>query len=468
MPKIYGATLLNDIDHPGFSKITGSGVWWGTIANCLSNYNTLNDRLQIAGYTYLNSQARKSFDSVAGFWEMNKDDIPLVNGKGVSLASFVTRSEIIGMNNNYPSVKVGWVNENNIDRKLPVRWNEAGMKKLGSLGGHEGSANDINDVGQIVGYTLDINGNKRAFLWTEGAGQLIGQSQFVDLGTLGGRNSEAIAVNNTGQVVGWAEDETGQRRPFLWPASGMGGILSNLRMKDLLIDPFKSGIALDINEGGHVIGSVGEFGEPSIEGFFWSPETGTQLLPGTGGPTTVAQAINNNDEIVGYSFDAAKRMNPVIWENFQLFNLNDFVVNNYTWLKLYNAIDINADGNIVCSGQAGDKNGIAVSVLLSELYVHHLFPPQFYRRNFEFMGGMQDAFRGPVTTPDGQIVHIKPPGSLYKKRDDANLLMMMAKSALSLNDRELRKKAFSWLMKSGTKKAKKARKEIENRVKKNN
>ena len=43
-----------------------------------------------------------------------------------------------------------------------------------------------------------------------------------DLGTLGGRESEAFDLNDQGQVVGWADTAEGDHHPFLWdPAAGM-------------------------------------------------------------------------------------------------------------------------------------------------------------------------------------------------------------------------------------------------------
>ena len=48
---------------------------------------------------------------------------------------------------------------------------------------------------------------------------------LIDLGTLGGTNSRAYALNARGQVVGESETVTGQSRAFLWEAGrGMGAV----------------------------------------------------------------------------------------------------------------------------------------------------------------------------------------------------------------------------------------------------
>ena len=46
---------------------------------------------------------------------------------------------------------------------------ERGMADLGTLGGPQSIARDINDRGQIVGESLTISGARRATLWTSDA-----------------------------------------------------------------------------------------------------------------------------------------------------------------------------------------------------------------------------------------------------------------------------------------------------------
>src|SRR4249919_1854436 len=72
---------------------------------------------------------------------------------------------------------------------------------LGTLGGSESYAAAINAKGQVVGWAnTKAKGPygeiEHAFLWENG--------RMRDLGTLGGRNSNALAINERGQIVGWA------------------------------------------------------------------------------------------------------------------------------------------------------------------------------------------------------------------------------------------------------------------------
>ena len=66
---------------------------------------------------------------------------------------------------------------------------------LGTLGGSYSQACDINEHGQVVGYSY-IAGDAayRGFIWDRTNG-------IVPLGTLGGTNSYAYGLNNLGQVV---------------------------------------------------------------------------------------------------------------------------------------------------------------------------------------------------------------------------------------------------------------------------
>jgi probable HAF family extracellular repeat protein len=88
---------------------------------------------------------------------------------------------------------------------------EGGMVDLGTLGGANSYAYAVNDSGQVVGYSY-IPGDAafHAFSWTADGG-------MVDLGTLGGANSYAYAVNDSGQVVGDSSSSTsGNLHATMW------------------------------------------------------------------------------------------------------------------------------------------------------------------------------------------------------------------------------------------------------------
>jgi probable HAF family extracellular repeat protein len=87
------------------------------------------------------------------------------------------------------------------------------MTDLGTLGGIFSSAAAINDRGQVVGYASTPEFRvDHAFLYSSGV--------MMDLGTLGGGTfSEANDINNLGQVVGWSDSTFGSHA-FLYQGSG--------------------------------------------------------------------------------------------------------------------------------------------------------------------------------------------------------------------------------------------------------
>ena len=110
---------------------------------------------------------------------------------------------------------------------------------LGTLGGTESHARDINERGQVVGVSLNgDSGSYHAFLYSHGSLQ--------DLGTLNEEHSEALGINDHGEIVGviWNNDYS------LYHAFRY----SDGTMEDLGTLGGKYSIAFDVNNAGQVIG----------------------------------------------------------------------------------------------------------------------------------------------------------------------------------------------------------------------
>jgi probable HAF family extracellular repeat protein len=88
-------------------------------------------------------------------------------------------------------------------------WEDGHMKQVGPKG-RESFAWAMNDNGQVIGNCRPLNSpnRTRAFVWDG--------TEATVLPTLGGGLSDALAVNNNGQVVGWATTKSGQKHAVLW------------------------------------------------------------------------------------------------------------------------------------------------------------------------------------------------------------------------------------------------------------
>ena len=171
------------------------------------------------------------------------------------------------------------------------------IESIGSLGGDYIFPTAINNSGEITGYANDINGESRPFLWKNG--------NLVDLGANGGYASRGLDINDLGQVTGFYSITPTQYRGFLWNA-GAKTDLGVLQLPDS--DPSQSqsrGVA--INRSGVIAGNSDVFipstGGSVTRAFRWNSGVLSDLgtLSSTQYSNTSAEAsdINDSGDIVG-------------------------------------------------------------------------------------------------------------------------------------------------------------------------
>ena len=107
---------------------------------------------------------------------------------------------------------------------------------------------DINAKGQIVGYASTYSDEAPTFLYQQG--------RMTDLGTLGGQESTALAINEAGQILG-----TSGSRGFLYSQGKMIDLNAFLPQGS----GWKSLTPRCINDRGQIVGTgIATDGKPHI------------------------------------------------------------------------------------------------------------------------------------------------------------------------------------------------------------
>jgi probable HAF family extracellular repeat protein len=194
---------------------------------------------------------------------------------------------------------------------------EGGLKDLGTLGGPDSNTYDMNDAGQVVGwsytsYEAGPSGvpDTHPFIWDAVNG-------MQDLGTLGGTFAAPVLVNKSGQVTG-ASNLAGDTvvHPFIWDKThGMqdigsfGGWYSHPNW---------------INDNGDVVGISG-YPDDTRRAFYW--HNGVLKDLGTIGTDdrSAALSINNKGLIVGYTFTLTGESRGFVSDGGPLVELNTLV-----------------------------------------------------------------------------------------------------------------------------------------------
>ena len=147
----------------------------------------------------------------------------------------------------------------------------------------------VNQQGQMAGWASD-GGNLVDSRATVHA-VLLDKNKAQDLGTLGGRNSQAFGLNDAGQVVGVAMRKDSLRHAFVWKRGRMQDLGS------LLKGGYSA--AYGINRAGHCVG-VSAFDARDNHAVLWRSGKITDLGTLRGGTGSFARAINSRDQIVGF------------------------------------------------------------------------------------------------------------------------------------------------------------------------
>jgi probable HAF family extracellular repeat protein len=227
-------------------------------------------------------------------------------------------------------------------------WNNRELVDLFQGTNYQGYAFDINNSGYIVGEVYTPGIYPHGYLRNP-------NGTFEDLGTLGGRWSEASGINDSGQIVGSSElPEEHWDAAFIWEEGEMEelGSLGGIQ-----------GWACSINYSGQAVGSSETVGQRR-HATLYDPIQGNidlHVLAGATGDGSSAYAINNNGEIVGYiEVDETDSNSPpagvCLWRNESFISMAPLLEGGEL-SEIYTALAINNVGQIV--GPAEGHDGYA-------------------------------------------------------------------------------------------------------------
>lgn len=291
------------------------------------------------------------------------------NGRLTDLGSLATgwSSAAIWMNDN--GQIVGFSENGMIDPLIgfpefrAVIWKNDKIMDLGTMaGGYESLANAVNNRGQVVGFSTNTIPDpfsffpfpgatqSRAFLWQKGAMQ--------DLGTLGGPDANAIAINERGQIAGQSYINSTANSVL----DACGGFSVNVPTEDPFI--WKNGKMIDLgtlggtcgfvtgqNDRGQVIGQSDLAGDLTFHPFVWD---GKQMrdLGTLGGDTGVANWINDAGDIAGKADlpgTLPQNHDAVLWQDGTIIDLGTLPGDSCA-----NAYYVNTRGQVVGTSESRD------------------------------------------------------------------------------------------------------------------
>jgi probable HAF family extracellular repeat protein len=244
----------------------------------------------------------------------------------------------------------------------PFLWQDFHMKALPTLGGNNGQASAINDRGQIVGFaengTVDSscppnttnNRIQLPVLWENGKAQA--------LPTVG-RDPDGVAywINDLGQAVGQSGNCTAALHAVLWE-NGKAFPLADLGT---------GGTAWGNNDQGQIVGTAGSADGKTQSGALWQNDklTVLGLLPGDFGG--IASGINNRGLVVGSNWDSTfSWAHAFIWQDGVMTDLNTLIpASSNLYLTMANKINERGQIGAMAIVRSGPDEGNIHAILLT-------------------------------------------------------------------------------------------------------
>ncbi|MGH9454436.1 MAG: hypothetical protein ACRD2O_10765, partial [Terriglobia bacterium] len=229
---------------------------------------------------------------------------------------------------------------------VPFLWRDRHMSALPTLGGNNGQASAINNRGEVVGFAENgavdptcpagITNNRIALaaLWERGNAEALPLvGNDVD--------GEAFGINDQGQAVGYSGNCPSATHAVMWKDNtafvlqDLGGTGSNL--------------AYVINSRGQIAGQVGTADGTTFYSAVWlngadGAVTSLGVLPGD--LAGFATGLNNRGQVVGNDFNSSfDWTHGFIWQDGVMTDLNTLIPEDSN-LSIISASNINDRGQI--------------------------------------------------------------------------------------------------------------------------
>jgi probable HAF family extracellular repeat protein len=279
-----------------------------------------------------------------------------------ALPGALNNSMAIAINNN--ATAVGLSADGSMDPILgtpaavAVIWKNGQITNLGTFGGHESVAFAVNSSDQVTGCAAnnipDPDGlwgvQNRAFLYQNG--------MLTDIGTLGGTDACGTYINDAGQIVGISFTANNDFHTFIY---------ANQQMTDIgtLGGTFTS--PNWVNASGQIVGVSNLTGDSIGHAFFWDGaaihDLGS-LSSSFGSNYSEALSVNDAGDAVGYSLASVTAYHATYWHNGTITDLGTLPGDTVS-----KAWGINNRGQIVgTSGTAGIEAQHAVLWQNGQIY----------------------------------------------------------------------------------------------------